>query len=119
MSDQEKGPQKKMSMRKKAAHHIKVKCTDKVANAANLIACGVLMFAAIMRLVHCFSGGFDLWFFVLTFYFMSFIILIGFAEILYLKPDNLTSLKVRTYFNFLNKLVGRGLFLIFLSMIMV
>lgn len=55
----------------------------------------------------------------MTFYFISFIAIISFAEILYIRPDNENSLKVRTYFNFLNKLVGRGLFLIFLAMIMV
>ena len=119
MADQEAGVQKKMSMRKKAVTHLKVKCTDKVANAANLIACGVLLFAAVLRFIHCFTVKFDLWMFILTFYFVSFILIIGFAEILYIKPDNMHSLKVRTYFNFLNKLVGRGLFLIFLSMIMV
>lgn len=38
-----------------------------------------------------------------------------FAEIKYLKPENEHSQKVRTYFNFLDKIIGRGLFLIFLA----
>lgn len=93
MADQENqapksGVQKKKSIREKAVHHIKVKCTDKVANMANLIACGVLAVASIFRLIHCFTVKFDLWFFIMTFYFMSFIAIIGFAEILYIRPDN-------------------------------
>jgi len=93
MADQENpapksGVQKKRTIRQQAVNHIKVKCTDKIANLANLIACGVLAVAAVFRLIHCFSVEFNLFFFIMTFYFISFIAIISFAEILYLRPDN-------------------------------
>ena len=98
-------------------HHIKVKCTDKVANLANLISCGLLLLVAGLRLKHYIYIEFDLFYFVELLYLVSFTIIVFFAEILYLRPESATSLKVRTYFNFLNSLVGRGLFLIFLALI--
>ena len=120
MADQENlGLEKKKSLREKAVHKIKVKCTDKVANIANLIACAGLLLGAILRFNHSFTVSFNLFYFLETLYFLSFIIILSLAEILYLCPRNKLSLYVRTYYNFLNKLIGRGMFLIFLSMIMV
>ena len=93
MADQENpapksNVQKKKSFREQAVNHIKVKCTDKIANMANLISCGVLAVAAVFRLMHCFTVQFNLFFFIMTLYFISFIAIISFAEILYIKPDN-------------------------------
>ena len=93
MADQENpasksGVKKMRTIRQQAVNHIKVKCTDKIANLANLIACGVLAVAAVFRLMHCFTAEFNLFFFIMTFYFISFIAIISFAEILYLRPDN-------------------------------
>ena len=37
----------------------------------------------------------------------------------WINPENKHSIFVRTYFNFLDKIIGKGLFLIFLAMILV
>ena len=42
--------------------------------------------------------------------------MLGFS---WIDPENKHSVMVRTYFNFLDKIIGKGLFLIFLSMILI
>jgi hypothetical protein len=46
---------------------------------------------------------------------MSFVVIHGFVE---LKQDHEYAIMARTYFNFLNTIIGRGLFLIFMALIL-
>lgn len=68
--------------------------------------------------MHCFTVKFNLFFFLTTLYFISFIVILAAAEIKYLKPEHEKSRQIRTYFNFLDRIIGRGLFLIFLACIL-
>jgi len=74
---------------------------------------------AIMRLGHSFGGegahkGFKLFFLIKTFYYIAFILGLLCIEI---NKEMKPSLVVRTYFNFLDRLFGRAVFLIFLAMV--
>lgn len=100
---------------------IEVKCTDRVARLANLIAIGICAYGILIRILFNFgvvggeASGFDLFLFLHTFYFGSFVFLLGAAE--YGGENNYTRFAL-TYFNFLARRIGRGLFLIFLAMLL-
>ena len=85
---------------------------------ANLISCGCLSVGAVFRLMHCFTVKFNFFFLIVTLYYMSFIVILAAAEMKYMKPDHEKSKLIRTYFNFLDRIIGRGLFLIFLACIL-
>ena len=73
-----------------------------------------------MRLGHSFGGtgehkGFKLFFLIKTIYYIAFILGLLCIQI---NPEMKPSLLVRTYFNFLDRLFGRSVFLIFLAMVM-
>ena len=114
---------RKESMKKargKAASKIKSTCTEKVLQLANCIAIAALGIWALMRLFWNFGvggekAGFNFFFFISTFYLFSFIAIHGLIEI---KPDHPKAIMARTYFNFLNSMVGRGFFFIFESMVL-
>jgi hypothetical protein len=80
----------------------------------NLIACTLLTYGAVMRFVNCFTGadGFNIWFFMTTFYFFIFIFI---TACIVAHETNKFSVYCRTYFNFLDKTFGRGVFLSFLA----
>ena len=105
---------------KKGVDTIKVKCTDKVLRIANLVAVGGLFFWGILRFLSSLgligTGGFQLFLLFTSIYFLIFVAMLGFA---WLEGENKYGIMVRTYFNFLDKIIGKGLFLIFLSMILV
>jgi hypothetical protein len=61
------------------------------------------------------GAGFNFFFFLQTLYLWSFILI---HALVVVKPDHPKSLEARTYFNFLNNIVGRGLFLIFMSLVL-
>ena len=60
------------------------------------------------------GAGFNFFFFLQTLYLFSFVAILGLVVI---SPEHPNSLKARTYFNFLNSIVGRGFFLIFLALV--
>ena len=105
--------------RGKAASKIKDKCSVKVLRIANIVSLAALGVWGVLRLLWCFGvgpleAGFNFFFFISTFYLLSFIAIHAAIEI---KPDHEKSIILRTYFNFLNNLVGRGFFLIFMALI--
>jgi hypothetical protein len=83
----------------------------------NIIACGILLLGAVLRALNCFTSeeGFNLWFFITTIYFFVFILITAAIEA---HETNKFSVFCRTYFNFLDKVFGRGVFLLFLSMML-
>jgi len=73
-----------------------------------------------LRFLWCFGVGaeeahFNFFFFLSTLYQMSFVVIHAFVEF---KQDHKYSILARTYFNFLNTINGRGIFLIFMSLIL-
>jgi len=62
------------------------------------------------------SGFANFCFFMETLYFIAFIAILALIEF---KKDNKFSVLARTYFNFLNTILGRGVYLIFMAMILV
>jgi hypothetical protein len=97
----------------------------------NIIACCILTLGATLRTIYCFTvkidvevaegeeaktkSGFNLWFFITTLYFFVFIFITAAIEA---HETNKFSVFCRTYFNFLDKVFGRGVFLLFLSMML-
>jgi len=61
------------------------------------------------------AAGFNLFFFLSSCYLISFLIIHALIEF---SPDHKYSILARTYFNFLNTIIGRGLFLIFMSLVL-
>lgn len=124
-AEQEQNPQQKKNklseLRGKAANQIRIRCNDKVSRVANIIAVLGLSVWSFLRFLWCFGVGaeaahFNFFFFVTSLYLMSFVVILGFIEF---KPDHRFSVSLRTYFNFLNTIIGRGLYLIFLALILV
>ena len=77
----------------------------------NIVACVLLLVGAVVRIIECFKA-FNFWFFITSLYFFVFIAFVAAIEIHQL---NKFSVFIRTHFNFLDQLFGRGLFMIFLS----
>lgn len=114
MQESEQAPQSNIS---KMTEKVKNVCTDRLQLIANIIACAILLLGAIIRLIFSFQYGyFRVLFFFLTLFYLSFIVLLGLSL---LPSQNKVSIFVRTYFNFLDNCCGKGLFILFLSMIMV
>ena len=90
---------------------IKEKVKPPIIRILNIVACGLLMLGAVFRIIECFKA-FNLFFFITSIYFFTFIAAVGAVE---LHETNKVSVFIRTYFNFLDQMFGRGLFLIFLS----
>ena len=84
----------------------------------NFIAILILIIGAIMRLVHAFKmeEGFNFFFFISSIYFLAFIAIL---TAIIAHETNKFSVFCRTYFNFLDKTFGRGVFMLFLSFMMV
>ena len=98
---------------------IKERCNDKVSRIANIISLGALAVWSVLRFLWCFGvggGGFNLWFFISSLYLLSFVAVHILVE---MNKDHKYSILARTYFNFLNTIIGRGFFLIFMSMILI
>ena len=76
----------------------------------------LLLIGAIVRLVHCFGENFNFFYFISTLYFFVFI---GIFTAINAHETNKFSVFCRTYFNFLDKVFGRGAFMFFLSMMIV
>ena len=83
----------------------------KLIRVLNVIACALLFLGAIFRIIECFKA-FNLFFFITSLYFFVFIIFVAAIE---LHEGNKVSVFIRTYFNFLDQMFGRGVFLIYLS----
>lgn len=83
--------------------------------ALNIISCVLLVIGAILRFVHCFTGeeGFNFFFFCSSIYFFVFIFIT--AAVIVAPDTNKFSIFCRTYFNFLDKTFGRGVFMFFLG----
>ena len=60
-------------------------------------------------------AGFNLFFFITTLYLISFV---GIAALVEFVPTHEKSVLARTYCNFLNSIIGKGLFLIFMALIL-
>ena len=111
------GGEKKAGSTKKVTDKVKEKCTDKVLKVSNFIAYLMFTIGGILRLVWCFSSaGFNFFFMINTFYYTFFCVMLVLAEV---SDTNKFSIMVKTYFNFLDKTFGRGLFIIFQAMMLV
>ena len=71
-----------------------------------------------MRLIHAFTmdTGFNFFFFISSLYFLAFIVIL---TAIIAHETNKFSVFCRTYFNFLDKTFGRGVFMLFLAFTMV
>ena len=95
---------------------MKEKCTDKVLKLANLATYVMFVIGGIMRLIWCFSSaGFNFFFMINTFYYVFFCVALVAAEV---SDTNKWSIMVKTYFNFLDGTFGKGLFIIFQSLML-
>ena len=108
------------NLKDKATTQIRVRCNDKVSRVANIIAVLGLAVWSVIRFLWSVGVGpegahFNFFFFVTSLYLISFVVILGLIE---LKPDHRYSVLMRTYFNFLNTIIGRGVYLIFLSLIL-
>lgn len=90
---------------------LKEKLNPKMIRLLNILACVFLLIGAIFRMVECFKA-FNLFFFITSLYFFVFIIFVAAVEI---QEEHKVSIFIRTYFNFLDQMFGRGVFLIYLS----
>jgi len=85
----------------------------------NFIGIFILAIGAIVRLVFSFNqegGGFNFFYFISSLYFFVFIAILASITA---HETNKFSVFCRTYFNFLDKVFGRGAFMLFLSMMIV
>ena len=101
---------------------VEVNCTTKVLFYFNILAGVLFFYGAIERFAHCFGGaGFNLFFFIVTIYFVIGIIIlfVGVLSLNGLAKDNKFSVYVRTYFNFVDNKLGLGIFMVFLTCIMI
>ena len=96
---------------KKGVKIVKEKCTDKVLRIANIVATGLLILGAVFRVMYAFGENFNFFFMFTTFYFWVFVIMLGVSE---LPEENKMRVKLATYYNFLDFQFGKGLFMLFL-----
>lgn len=94
---------------------VKEKCTDKVLRIANVVAAVIFALGAVFRTIKCFGPGFNFFFMITTIYFWIFIVMLGLAEA---GETFKGRLLVTTYFNFLDKQFGKGLFMLFLCLML-
>ena len=94
---------------------MKEKCTDKVLRIANIVAVILLLLGAVFRLIFAFGENFNFFFMFTTFYFWIFVIMLGLSEG---KDEWRPRVLTATYFNFLDKQFGKGLFLLFLVLML-
>jgi len=97
-----------------------VKCNDKVAKIANIVAVFALGVGTVFRFLYNFgvgpeTAGFNFFFFISSLYMLSFVSILA---LVVFKPDHQKAQLARTYFNFLNSITGKGFFLIFLAFIL-
>ena len=90
---------------------LKDKLNPKMIRILNILACVFLFIGAIFRMIECFKA-FNLFFFITSLYFFTFITFVAAVEI---SEEHKVSVFIRTYFNFLDQMFGRGVFLIYLS----
>lgn len=90
---------------------LRAKIKPPIIRILNILACGLLLLGAVLRIIECFKA-FNLFFFITSLYFFTFIVFVGAIEA---DEANKVSVFIRTYFNFLDQMFGRGLFLIYLS----
>jgi hypothetical protein len=95
----------------KIRKYIKPECV----RILNILACIILTAGAVIRIIQCFKA-FNLFFFITSLYFFVFIAFVASIEI---SQVNKLSIFIRTHFNFLDQMFGRGLFLIFLSFMLI
>jgi hypothetical protein len=136
--------QKAGELKSTVSKNIHTKCTDRTLKLANFVTVGVLCFATFMRILYTFGigasttvtveaaepadlsigdrrlaetsgGGFNFFFFLNSMYLTSFVALYTIVSI---KPDHKYGVMARIYFHFLNPLVGKGWFLVFLGLIL-
>ena len=100
---------------------IKAKVNPQYRHFLSIAAIILLGLGSILRFLYTLGigpegAGFNLFFFISSVYLISFVSLLWLVEME--KPNEYTT-KAKVYFNFLNSLVGRGLFIIFCSLILV
>ena len=109
--------EKKPNALKKGTDKVKEKCTDKVLKAGNFLAYVLFTIGGILRFIWCFSSaGYNFFFMINSFYYIFFCVILVLAEV---SDTNKFSIMVKTYFNFLDRTFGKGLFIIFQSMMLV
>ena len=116
-----------------AINKMQANCTDTVLFYANLFAIAMLVIGNILRFMHCFKttekeengekkmvAQFNLFFFVITLYMLAFIVLLlvgTFAAAGYFREKGFTQFVIKN-FKAVDSKFGRGLFIIFVSFIM-
>eukprot|EP00347_Sterkiella_histriomuscorum_P023824 403333260 len=93
----------------KLASWCQAKCSDRMMLVLNLLACAMILVCVAFRFVYMNDGSLAFFFIVLSVYLAAFTVALVLAEF---KVE-----RVRTYINFLDTKFGRGVFMIFLAML--